>query len=143
MKTIRQLLETKPHQDIYSVTPHSTVFQALQVMADKDIGAVLVMSGVQLLGILSERDYARKVVLQGKASATTPVAEIMTSRVIYVRPDQSTDEAMAIMNERRFRHLPVVERDRVVGVISVTDLVRDAMSEKEFIIQQLENYIHQ
>ena len=141
MQTARQLLLAKHRQAIFAVRPETTVYQALQLMAEKDIGAVLVMEDAKLVGIFSERDYARKVVLQGKTSAGTPIAEIMTRRVIYVRPDQTVDECMAIMSEKRFRHLPVMDGDTVLGVLSITDLVREKMAEQEFLIEQLENYI--
>lgn len=143
METARQLLQGKHRQGIFSVTPDTTVYQALQLMAEKDIGALLVMDGDKLVGIFSERDYARKVVLQGKTSASTPIRDIMTARVICARPEHTVDECMALMSEKRFRHLPVVEGERVIGVLSITDLVRSQIAEKEFVIQQLEHYIYQ
>jgi CBS domain-containing protein len=142
MKTARQLLQEKSRQAIFSVPPNSTVYQALQLMAEKDIGAVLVMEGEQLLGIFSERDYARKVVLQGKTSAGTPISDIMTKRVMFAKPTHTTDECMAIMSERRFRHLPVMDGDKVLGVLSITDLVREQIAEQQFMIEQLAHYIH-
>lgn len=142
MKTARQLLQEKARHGIFAVPPNATVYQALQLMAEKDIGAVLVMEGVRLVGIFSERDYARKVVLQGKTSAGTPIADIMTKRVIVARPNQTVDECMAIMSEKRFRHLPVCEGDSVIGVLSITDLVREQIAEQQFLIEQLEHYIH-
>ncbi|WP_374348316.1 CBS domain-containing protein [Chitinimonas sp.] len=142
MKTARQLLQEKSRQAIFSVPPNATVYQALQLMAEKDIGAVLVMEKDKLLGIFSERDYARKVVLQGKTSAGTPISDIMTKRVIFAQPSQTTDECMAIMSEKRFRHLPVMDGDTVLGVLSITDLVREQIAEQQFMIAQLENYIH-
>ncbi|MEW9897303.1 CBS domain-containing protein [Chitinivorax sp. PXF-14] len=143
METARQLLQGKHRQGIFSVTPDTTVYQALQLMAEKDIGALLVMDGDKLVGIFSERDYARKVVLQGKTSASTPIRDIMTARVICARPEHTVDECMALMSEKRFRHLPVVEGERVIGVLSITDLVRSQIAEKEFVIQQLAHYIYQ
>ena len=142
MKTAHQLLQEKSRPGIFRVPPDATVYQALQLMAEKDIGAVLVMEGERLLGIFSERDYARKVVLQGKTSAGTPIVDIMTKRVIIARPNQTVDQCMAIMSEKRFRHLPVCEGDQVIGVLSITDLVREQIAEQQFLIEQLEHYIH-
>ncbi|MDK2124088.1 CBS domain-containing protein [Parachitinimonas caeni] len=141
MKTARQLLQEKHRQGVFAVRPEATVYQALQLMAEKDIGAVLVMDGDKLLGIFSERDYARKVVLQGKTSAGTPITEIMTRRVVFAKPSQTVDECMAIMSEKRFRHLPVMDGNTVLGVLSITDLVRETIAEQQFLIAQLENYI--
>ncbi|QNM97137.1 CBS domain-containing protein [Chitinimonas koreensis] len=142
MKTARQLLQEKSRQGIFSVAPNATVYQALQLMAEKDIGAVLVMEGERLVGIFSERDYARKVVLQGKTSAGTPIADIMTRRVVFAKPSQTIDDCMAIMSEKRFRHLPVMDDSRVLGVLSITDLVREQIAEQQYLIEQLEHYIH-
>jgi len=142
MKTARQLLQEKQRPGIFSVPPGATVYQALQLMAEKDIGAVLVMDGDALVGIFSERDYARKVVLQGKTSAGTPITDIMTKRVMFAKPDTTLDECMAIMSEKRFRHLPVVEGATVLGVLSITDLVREQIAQQQFTIEQLANYIH-
>jgi CBS domain-containing protein len=142
MKTARQLLQEKARGGIFSVAPNATVYQALQLMAEKDIGAVLVMDSDRLIGIFSERDYARKVVLQGKTSAGTPITDIMTKRVMFAKPETTLDECMAIMSEKRFRHLPVVEGESVLGVLSITDLVREQIAEQRFMIEQLENYIH-
>lgn len=141
MKTVRQLLESKGSQ-VISVTPDTPVFQALKVMAQKDIGAVLVLQSGRLIGIMSERDYARKVILQGKSSHDTPVRDIMTERVVYARPEQTVPQCMALMTDKRVRHLPVMEGDRLLGVLSIGDLVKETISEQEFIIRQLENYIH-
>lgn len=141
MKTVQQLLESKPH-GVATVTPQTTVFDALKVMAEKDIGAVLVVDGETLVGIFSERDYARKVVLQGKASRDIPVREIMTERVVCVRPEQTVEQCMGLMTDKRIRHLPVLQSKRVVGVISIGDVVKEMLVEKEFVIQQLETYIH-
>lgn len=141
MKTVHQLLESKGG-DIVSVSPEDKVIEALRVMADRGIGAVLVVDKGRLVGIMSERDYARKVVLKGRSSQETPVREIMTERVIYVRPLQTVHECMALMTNKRVRHLPVLDGDRLVGILSVGDLVKETISEQQFIIQQLENYIH-
>lgn len=140
MKTVRQLLQAKS-QGILSVTPESTVFEALKVMADKGIGALLVLESGKLVGILSERDYARKVILKGKSSHDTPVREIMTDKVVYVQPGQTVEECMALMTDKHIRHLPVFDGERLVGVVSIGDLVKEVISQQEFIIKQLENYI--
>jgi len=143
MKTARQVLESKSSQVIYSIPPGATVYAALQLMADKGIGAVLVMEHGNILGILSERDYARKVILMQRTSRETLVRDIMTSAVIYVRATQSTDECMALMTGHRMRHLPVLDdNDELIGMLSIGDLVKDIISEQQFIIEQLEHYIH-
>jgi CBS domain-containing protein len=141
MKTVKQLLESKRYS-VVSVAPSSTVLDALKVMADKEIGAVIVIDEGHLVGIFSERDYARKVVLQGKASKDTPVREIMTDKVVCVRPEQTIEDCMGLMTDRRIRHLPVLEHKLVIGVISIGDVVKEMLSEKEFVIKQLESYIH-
>jgi CBS domain-containing protein len=141
MKTVHQLLESKGSQ-VISVTPDTPVFQALKVMAEKGIGAVLVLQSGRLVGIMSERDYARKVILQGKSSHDTPVRDIMTERVVYARPEQTVPQCMALMTDKRIRHLPVMAGDRLLGVLSIGDLVKETISEQEFLIRQLENYIH-
>ena len=140
MKTVGDILRAKGH-DIWSVSPSTTVYEALEVMADKNIGAVLVIDHGTLVGILSERDYARKVILKGKASKNIPVREIMTERVAYVQPDQTAEECMALMTSKRIRHLPVMEAGRLVGVISIGDVVKAIISDQEFTIEQLEHYI--
>ena len=141
MKTVQQLLESKRYS-VVSVAPSSTVLDALKVMAEKEIGAVIVIDGEHLVGIFSERDYARKVVLQGKSSKDTPVREIMTERVVCVRPEQSIEDCMGLMTDKRIRHLPVLQHKKVIGVISIGDVVKEMLSEKEFVIKQLESYIH-
>lgn len=140
MKTVSQLLQQKGY-NIWSIAPDVTVYDALELMADKNIGAVLVMDGENLVGILSERDYARKVILKARFSRDTLVREIMTEKVVCVRPDQSVEECMALMTAKRIRHLPVTEGNKVIGVISIGDAVKAVISEQEFIIEQLENYI--
>ena len=140
MKRVDQLLREKG-SDFWVVAPEATVFQALELMAEKNIGAVLVMEGDHLSGIFSERDYARKVVLEGKSSKDIPVEQIMTSKVVCVRPEESMEECMALMTNKHIRHLPVIEGDRVVGVISLGDVVKTVISEQGFIISQLEHYI--
>ena len=140
MQTVRQLLQHK-RSGLITVGPDATVFQALQIMAEHDIGAVLVMDMGDVLGIFSERDYARRIVLQGRTSAGTKVRDIMTSKVVYVTPEQSVAECMALMTDRRFRHLPVLEDDKVLGLLSIGDLVRATIDDQQFVIDQLVNYI--
>ncbi|KAA0181928.1 CBS domain-containing protein [Cupriavidus cauae] len=141
MKTARQVLASKPTQAIYSIQPGATVYAALQLMAEKSIGALLVMEHGKIVGILSERDYARKVILMQRTSRETLVRDIMTTAVVYVRADQTTDECMALMTQHRLRHLPVMENDELIGMLSIGDLVKDIISEQRFIIEQLEQYI--
>jgi len=140
MKTIERLLEVKGY-DIWSITPDESVYDAVKLMADKKVGALLVLESGKLVGIVSERDCTRKVILKERAPKDTLVREIMTSNVIFVRPDQTVEECMALVTARRIRHLPVLAGDRLIGIISIGDLVKDIISEQEFIIQQLENYI--
>ena len=140
MKTIRQLLEGKGH-DIVSAKSDTSVYEALELMAEHNIGALLVLDGDNLVGIFSERDYARKVVLKGKSSRGTVVEEIMSRRVSCVRTDQTIEESMALMTDKHIRHLPVLEDEKLVGVISIGDVVKAVISEQEFLIGQLENYI--
>jgi len=141
MKTVAQMLKLKP-SGVASIGPDVPVVDALKLLAERDVGAVLVMEGQRLVGILSERDYARKVALKGKSSSTTPVNEIMTREVVFVTPEQTNEDCMALMTAKRLRHLPVIDNDRVVGVLSIGDLVKDTISEQQFIIDQLEHYIH-
>ena len=140
MKTVAQLLQAKG-PGAWSVPPHTTVYEALVVMADKNIGAVLVTEGDRLVGIFSERDYARKVVLVGKSSKDTAVSEVMTPRVLYVRPDQTIEDCMALMTDKHIRHLPVLDGERLAGLISIGDVVKSIISDQSFMIAQLENYI--
>ncbi|AZN36974.1 CBS domain-containing protein [Iodobacter ciconiae] len=142
MKTARQLLAEKAIDNILSVTPQASVYQALQVLAEKNIGALLVIEENHLVGIFSERDYARKVILMGKTSAGTSVSEIMTRKLLCVPPSATIDECMTIMSEKRIRHLPVLDGDKVLGVLSIGDLVREIIEEQKFTIAQLEQYIH-
>lgn len=140
MTTVRQLLEHKGH-DIAVVDADATVFDAIALMAERNIGSLLVMEDDSLAGIVTERDYARKVVLRGKASPTTPVREIMNAHVITVGPDETVEECMTLMTDRRVRHLPVVENTRLIGIISIGDLVQSIIGEQRSIIDQLEQYI--
>lgn len=140
MTTVARLLDSKGH-DIWSVSPDTSVYDAIKMMADKGVGALLVTDGDRLVGVVSERDYARKVILQGRSSKDTPVREIMTTRVITVSPDQTIDDCMALMTRHRIRHLPVMDNDRLAGVLSIGDVVKSAIADKEQMIQQLESYI--
>jgi len=141
MKTVRQLLQSKGSA-VYSVTPEASVFDALRLMADKNIGALLVVSGGRLSGIMSERDYARKVILHGKSSHDMPVREIMSEKVVTVQPEQTVEDCMALMTGKRIRHLPVVNGEKIVGLLSIGDLVKEVIAEQEQTIKQLESYIH-
>jgi CBS domain-containing protein len=140
MATVRDILRTKGFE-IWSVAPDTSVYDALKLMADKNVGAVLVMEGGELVGILSERDYARKVALLGRTPVDTPARDIMTDRVICVRPEESAEEVMALMTEKKVRHLPVLEDDKLSGLISIGDVVKATIDQKEFLIEQLEHYI--
>jgi len=140
MKPVRELLRIKG-QETWSVSPDTPVYDALKLMAEKNVGALLVLDGDKLAGILSERDYARKVILKGKASKNTPAREIMSENVVCVTPKQSVAECMALMTDKHIRHLPVIEDDKLVGVISIGDVVKAIISEQKFVIEQLEHYI--
>ncbi len=140
MQTIRKILSEKGN-DIWSTQPGSTVFEALQVMADKDVGALPVMEGDKLVGIFSERDYARKVILLGKTSKKTLVKEIMTPHVIYATPDMTNEQGLTLMTAKHIRHLPVMDGETMVGMVSIGDLVRSIISEQKEMISQLEQYI--
>ena len=140
MKKVRDILQGKG-RDVWSVGPEATVLEALQRMAEKEIGALAVMDGARLVGIISERDYARKVFLLGRSSPTTLVKEIMTSHVVHTHLDQPIEECMAVMTDKRVRHLPVIEAGNLVGIISIGDLVKAIIADQQFIIEQLERYI--
>jgi CBS domain-containing protein len=140
MKRIDRLLESKG-REIFHVSPDASVYEAIEVLANRGIGALLVMEGDRLVGLLSERDYARKVILQGRSSRETLVKDIMTREVRCIPPTTRLEEAMALMTEKRVRHLPVVDAGKVIGVISIGDVVKEVISEQEFHIQQLEKYI--
>ncbi|HEV7801708.1 MAG TPA: CBS domain-containing protein [Burkholderiales bacterium] len=141
MKSLKQLLEAKGGR-VYSIRPDAKVIEALQLMAQKDVGALLVMEGARLAGIMSERDYARKVILQGKSSQDLAVRDIMTADVIRVDPSQTVEECMGLMTQHRVRHLPVCEGDKLMGLVSIGDLVKEVIAEQEQTIKQLESYIH-
>ena len=141
MKSAAQILKSKPQQTVESVTPSTSVFDAVKLMAEKNIGALLVMEDLKIAGMVTERDYARKIILMGRSSKETLVRDIMTSPVMYVRPDQTNEECMALMTDSRVRHLPVVDKGELIGLISIGDLVKDIIFEQKFIIEQLEQYI--
>jgi CBS domain-containing protein len=140
MKTVAELLKAKPAR-VVSVSPEQTVLEAIKVLAAEDIGAAIVMTGDRLAGIFSERDYTRKVILKGRSSDSTRVEEIMTSTVIVVSPRTKARECMALMTEKNIRHLPVVEEGRVIGMVSIRDIVSDIIADQDFTIEQLEHYI--
>ncbi|CAB3701602.1 MULTISPECIES: CBS domain-containing protein [Paraburkholderia] len=143
MTSVAQLLKTKPNNTtVFTVGADDSVYDAIKLMAEKGIGALVVTDGDSIAGIVTERDYARKVVLMDRSSKATPVRDIMSKAVRFVRPDQTTDDCMALMTERRMRHLPVIENDRLVGMVSIGDLVKNIIAEQQFTIQQLEFYIH-
>ena len=140
MKTVKDILESKGHE-VWSVASGATVLAALELMAEREIGAVLVLDGDRLAGILTERDYARKVALLGRSSKDSKVSEIMTSSIVCVAPERSVEECMALMTEKRLRHLPVIDRKKVVGLVSIGDLVKATIADQEFMIAQLHSYI--
>lgn len=140
MKKIKEILDTKGY-DVWSVKPDDTVFDAVKLMAEKGVGALVVLDGERLAGIVSERDYARKIILEGKSSRTTPVRDVMTPRVMCATLDRTVSECMALMTDINARHLPVVDGDKVVGMVNIVDLVRAKVDEQEFLIEQLQLYI--
>ena len=140
MKTVRDILEAKGRA-VWSIDPASSVFDAMRLMAEKEIGALVVLDENRVAGIISERDYARKVILHGRASPTTLVKEIMTSHVAYTHLDQPIEECMAIITDKRIRHLPVMENEKLIGIISIGDLVKAIIADQKFMIEQLERYI--
>ena len=139
-EVIKDLLKIK-NKNIWTIEPGATVYDAISEMANKQIGALVVLEDKKVIGIITERDYARKVILQDKSSKDTLVREIMTDRVIYVKPDQKIEDCMALMTKKQIRHLPVLDGDRLVGMISIGDVVKTLISEKEFLIDQLTRYI--
>ena len=141
MTTVKQLLDYKGH-NILSISPNDSVYAAVERMSENNIGALLVIENGQLVGILSERDYARKVILKGKSSKNTLIREIMTPDVLCVSPETTVDECLALLTESRVRHLPVTDGGKLMGIVSIGDLVKQIISDKEFTIQQLEHYIH-
>jgi CBS domain-containing protein len=140
MTAVRHILEQKGYQ-VWSVRPGDTVYDAIKMMADKDVGALVVVDGGRIVGIVTERDYARNVFLKGRASPQTLVGEIMVREVVCVTPDKSIEEGMAIMTAKRVRHLPVIDNDELLGIVSIGDLVKSIINDREFVIEQLEHYI--
>jgi len=140
MYTVRHLLEEKG-REVWTINPQSSTFEALDLMAQKNIGALLVLEHDKIIGIFTERDYARKVVLKGKSSKTTTVGELMTSEVLYVSPEDTIEECMALMTQKRARHLPVLDAGRVAGLVSIGDVVKAVITDREFTIRELERYI--
>jgi CBS domain-containing protein len=141
MTNVRQILDAKKSQQIHSVGPQTSIFEALELMASKDVSAVLVLEDERLVGIFTERDYARKVILRGRNSRDTKVGELMTQNLLTISPTQTIDDVMAIMTENRFRHLPVVERGQLIGIVTIGDAVKTVMDQQQQTIQQLAGYI--
>jgi CBS domain-containing protein len=139
--TARHIIQQKG-RNVWTIDPDATVLDALAKMAEKDVGSLVVMDGEKLVGIITERHYSRNVILRGKRSATTLVKDIMEQNVVHVRPDQSVELCMALMTEKRVRHLPVVEGDKVIGIVSIGDLLKTIISKQKFVIDELEHYIH-
>jgi len=143
MTSVAQILKTKENNiGVFTIGADDSVYEAIKLMAEKGIGALVVTDGDSIAGIITERDYARKVVLMDRSSKATPVRDIMSKAVRFVRPDQTTEECMALMTERRMRHFPVIDNGRLVGMVSIGDLVKNIIAEQQFTIQQLEFYIH-
>ena len=140
MRSVKDILQEKG-TEVYAISPDATVYEALQLMADKNVGALMVMEGDTAVGLISERDYARKIVLKGKFSKDVPVHEIMTAHIVRIGPDSDVENCMELMTDKRVRHLPVFENDRLIGIISIGDIVKAIIEHKEEIIEQLENYI--
>ena len=141
MKSVAQILKAKPDQATVTIGPKATVYDAIRLMGEKNIGAVLVAEGENIVGIFTERDYARKIILKGLSSKETLVGDIMASPVMYVQPSHTNEECMALMTDNRLRHLPVMDQGKLIGIVSIGDLVKDLISEQKFIIEQLEHYI--
>ena len=141
MTTVADILKSKADLAVHTIGPEASVFEAVQSMAQKNIGALLVVEHDQVVGMITERDYARKIVLMARASRETKLRDIMTRPVMYVRPQHTSEECMALMTENRLRHLPVLEEGQLIGLISIGDLVKNIISEQKFIIEQLEHYI--
>ncbi|HYN54079.1 MAG TPA: CBS domain-containing protein [Methylotenera sp.] len=141
MKTLQQILDIKKHKEVISIAPNRPVFDALVILAEYKIGALVVLDGEKLVGIFSERDYAREVILKGKSSKTTHINEVMTAEVLSAKPTDTVEQAMSLMSEMRIRHLPIVENDKVVGVLSIGDLVKETIAYQKDLIRQLESYI--
>ena len=141
MKTLLQIINDKKHKEVISIAPNRPVFDALVILAEYKIGALAVMDGDKLVGIFSERDYAREVILQGRSSKTTQISEVMTAKVITGKPTDLTDAVMSMMSEKRIRHLPIVDGDKVIGMLSLGDLVKETIAYQQLLIKELESYI--
>jgi CBS domain-containing protein len=141
MRNVAHILRAKADRTVHTIGPAAPTFEAIKLMAEKNIGALLVVEAGMIVGVVTERDYARKIILRGRSSKDTPVRDIMTYPVMYVSPEQTADACMALMTENRLRHLPVLENGELIGLISIGDLVKDIISEQSFMIQQLERYI--
>jgi CBS domain-containing protein len=141
VSTVSWILQRKPSQSVWSVTPETSIANAVKLLAEKNIGALLVIEEQQVVGIISERDVVRALFLGGRVTSETPVGEIMTRKVLYVRPEQTIDECMALMTNKRLRHLPVLDHDQLIGLISIGDVVKHSIDDREFMIEQLVNYI--
>ncbi len=141
MSTVAQILRLKADQTMHTISPDASVFDAISMLAEKNIGALPVVKDGKVVGMISERNYSRKVALAGRSSRDTPVADIMDTDVLYVGPENTREECMALMSEKRIRHLVVVNNGELAGVISIGDVVKDTIAEQEFVIQQLEHYI--
>lgn len=141
MKTLQQILNEKKNKELFSIAPDRPVFDALVILAEYKIGALAIMQGDKLVGIFSERDYAREIVLQGRSSKTTQIHEVMSSNLITGKPDDLVDAAMSLMSEKRIRHLPILDGDKVLGMLSLGDLVKETITHQQYLIKQLENYI--
>ncbi|OYZ39209.1 MAG: histidine kinase [Methylotenera sp. 24-45-7] len=141
MKTLQQLIDNKKHKDVITVAPHRPVFDALVILAEYQIGALVVVENAQMVGIFSERDYAREVILKGRSSKTTQISDVMTHNVIFAKPEDSVQDAMAIMTSKNFRHLPVVDNGKVVGIMSLGDLAKETIQYQQDLIAQLEQRV--
>jgi CBS domain-containing protein len=141
MSFIAHILNSKPDHTVYTITSMASVFEAVKLMAEKNIGALVVLEGEKIVGMITERDYARAIVLMARSSKTTAVRDIMTTPVMFVLPHQTSEECMALMTEHRLRHFPVIDKGKLIGLISIGDLVKDVISEHKFTIQQLQHYI--
>ncbi len=141
MSIVAHILNSKADHTVYTITPTATVFEAVKLMAEKNIGALVVGEGGKVVGMITERDYARTIVLMARSSKTTAVRDIMMTPVIYMLPDQTGEECMALMTERRLRHVPVIDKGKLIGIISIGDLIKDVIADQKFTIQQLQHYI--
>jgi CBS domain-containing protein len=141
MTTVAQILKSKRDKTVYTIAPTASVLEAVRLMAEKNIGGLLVLEGGNVVGVVTERDLVRKAFVLAKSTQDTPVLEIMTSQVMYVGPERTSEECMALMTENRFRHLPVLDQGKLAGLVSIGDLVKDVISEQKFLIEQLEHYI--